>query len=38
VAKAIVEAHGGRIVLHSTPGQGTIVSVSVAERPRLEAI
>jgi two-component system OmpR family sensor kinase len=38
VAKAIVEAHGGQILIDSTPGRGTRVSVTIADRPRLEAV
>lgn len=38
VARAIVEAHGGRIALESEPGDGVTVSFTLPTRPRLEAV
>lgn len=37
VAKAIVEAHGGRIALSSEPGEGVQARFTLPERPRLAA-
>ncbi|NJN46852.1 MAG: sensor histidine kinase [Candidatus Competibacteraceae bacterium] len=38
VAKAIVEAHGGKISLTSVPGQGLTVSFALPNRPPLKAV
>lgn len=38
VAKAIVEAHGGTIVLNCADGVGTTVCFTLPARPRLEAV
>ena len=37
VAKAIIEAHGGRIALSSEPGEGVQASFTLPARPRLAA-
>jgi len=38
VARAIVEAHGGKIALESEPGEGVTVSFTLPSRPKLEAV
>ncbi len=38
LAKAIVEAHGGRIALDSDPGRGTVASVILPAAQRLRAV
>lgn len=38
VAKAIVEAHGGEIALHSAPGEGVEVVFTIPTRPALRAV
>lgn len=34
IVKAIVEAHGGRITVHSQPGQGTTFEITLPRAPR----
>ena len=38
MAKAIVEAHGGKIALTSPPGEGVTVSFTLPERAKLEVV
>ena len=38
VARAIVEAHSGRISIDSTLGEGTIVSFNLKLRPEISAV
>jgi signal transduction histidine kinase len=37
IAKALVDAHNGRIWVESTPGKGTTFSVLLPIRPRISA-
>ena len=38
IAKAIVEAHGGRIAITSRQGEGTLVTFVVPREPEIQAI
>jgi two-component system, OmpR family, sensor kinase len=38
LAKAVVEAHGGRITVESEPGRGTVVGVVLPAAPRLRVV